>query len=387
MTQQRKLLVDQINEILYNSETKKYRFIRTLETHPDVCKDIIDETAFLNVIPNCLLITRVWYILNDLYEIRRCPGCGKELLTNCNSLNYPVPPLCGSRECAKIMRNIVMTQRYGNDWKQQWASKVKNTISNQYGVDNVMYVPEIRQRQQQNAKSKVDRDGIQILAKREDTVLRRYGVKNVGMCEDHTKKMQDTSLRVYGAVSYSSTAECKAKVSAAWENKTEEERAEITSKHRATFLLHYPSGVSPKQLSARRVLYNYKDIMFDSSYELMYYIYCLDHGIQIMRNTKAIPFVVDDIQHMYIPDFVINSNELVELKGLHFYNAQGDLINPFTDDELIQRIFNAKGKLMKELNVTVITDIHPYKQYVEETYGKDYVQQFKIKSWTHKPRG
>ena len=59
----------------------------------------------------------------------------------------------------------------------------------------------------------------------------------------------------------------------------------------------------------------YKGYYCDSSYELAYVIYNLDHNISFQRNTKYYDYIGDDNKlHKYYPDFIEN-NYLIEIKG------------------------------------------------------------------------
>ena len=58
----------------------------------------------------------------------------------------------------------------------------------------------------------------------------------------------------------------------------------------------------------------YKNIWCDSTWELAYLIYCLDHHITIKRNTEKFHYIYKDKKHHYIPDFIVNG-KLVEIKG------------------------------------------------------------------------
>jgi hypothetical protein len=44
-------------------------------------------------------------------------------------------------------------------------------------------------------------------------------------------------------------------------------------------------------------------------------IYCLDHNIKIVRNTKFYIYEYNGIKHKYYPDWLINDNLLVETKN------------------------------------------------------------------------
>lgn len=60
----------------------------------------------------------------------------------------------------------------------------------------------------------------------------------------------------------------------------------------------------------------YKGIRCDSSYELAFLIYCLDHNINIKRCEKIYKYIYEDKEHLYFPDFIIN-NTIIEIKGYH----------------------------------------------------------------------
>lgn len=59
----------------------------------------------------------------------------------------------------------------------------------------------------------------------------------------------------------------------------------------------------------------YKGYRCDSTYELVYIIYNLDHGIYFERNTTGYPYEYEDTLHTYYPDFRLADGSLVEIKG------------------------------------------------------------------------
>lgn len=61
----------------------------------------------------------------------------------------------------------------------------------------------------------------------------------------------------------------------------------------------------------------YKGIHCDSSWELAYILYCELHNIEIKRyDGDKLEYVsVDGVIHNYIPDFIINNETIVEIKG------------------------------------------------------------------------
>lgn len=62
----------------------------------------------------------------------------------------------------------------------------------------------------------------------------------------------------------------------------------------------------------------YKGIHCDSSYELAFLIYCLDHNINITRNLDGFPYIYNGKNHTYYPDFKINDS-YIEIKN---YNSE-----------------------------------------------------------------
>jgi len=64
---------------------------------------------------------------------------------------------------------------------------------------------------------------------------------------------------------------------------------------------------------ARRGMY--KGYWCDSSWELAFIMWCLDHDITIERNTKGFPYIWYKKKHYFFPDFVIDG-KYYEIKGV-----------------------------------------------------------------------
>ena len=127
-----------------------------------------------------------------------------------------------------------------------------------------------------------------------------------------------------------------------------------------------------------RKYYIYKDIHFDSSWELYYFIYNEDNGNNISRCTTHYKYLFENITHTYTPDFIINGVE-VDVKGSHF--IQNDkMINPY--DRSQDDLSEAKHQCMIKNNVKLILEdeINKCKDYVDSKYGQNYIDQFEITS-------
>lgn len=95
----------------------------------------------------------------------------------------------------------------------------------------------------------------------------------------------------------------------------------------------------------------YKGMFLNSTYELAYVMYHLDHGIQIERCDKY--FLYEDLDgktRKYFPDFIVDGR-IIEIKG---YKSQVDKIKASTCDAIL---------LYKD-------DLSDIFSYVTEKYGK-----------------
>jgi hypothetical protein len=102
----------------------------------------------------------------------------------------------------------------------------------------------------------------------------------------------------------------------------------------------------------------YNGFWCDSSYELAYLIYCLDHNIKIERNKKYYEYEYEGKIHKYYPDFIVN-NELVEIK-----NYESELTN-------------AKLKSVNEkITIYYRNTIKPFIDYVKQKYGKKFIELY-----------
>ena len=103
----------------------------------------------------------------------------------------------------------------------------------------------------------------------------------------------------------------------------------------------------------------YKGFYFDSSWELAFIVYCLDHDIPIMRNKQKFPYIFEEKTRSYYPDFIIE-NKFYEIKGYITAQVQAK-IDQFP------------------LPLVVITkkEMEKYLMYTRTKYGKDFVHVLK----------
>lgn len=101
----------------------------------------------------------------------------------------------------------------------------------------------------------------------------------------------------------------------------------------------------------------YKNFFCDSSWELAYLIYHLDHNIEIKRNYERFEYIFEGKIKNYIPDFIVN-NELIEIKG---YNSSE---------------WQVKLTTVRNIKVLYKNDIKPYLEYVTSKYGKNFIELY-----------
>ena len=101
----------------------------------------------------------------------------------------------------------------------------------------------------------------------------------------------------------------------------------------------------------------YKGFFCDSSWELAYVIYCLEHDIDIKRNTTKRQYHWNGKIKNYLPDFIV-SGILTEVKG--FKTAQ----------------WLAKIEANPDIKVLYEQDLLPILDYVEKKYGKNFISLY-----------
>lgn len=104
----------------------------------------------------------------------------------------------------------------------------------------------------------------------------------------------------------------------------------------------------------------YQGIPCDSSWELAFVIYCLDHDLDIQRNTKSFLYEYEGTTHNYFPDFIVNDTYF-EIKG---YPSSKDLVK-------IEQ-FRKSHKLV----VIDSSSINKYIDYCTYKYSKHFIEMY-----------
>lgn len=141
--------------------------------------------------------------------------------------------------------------------------------------------------------------------------------------------------------------------------KWSEERRKNHSESMKRAVLQHPESYSVSYGVRSKKIIKY-DIRFDSTWELIFYEWCLKNDINVIDNLKFFPYTYNGKEHLYNPDFYLpDYNIYVEVKGYttdvdiakwqHFNKdlyilkaAEIDLINKdeFKLEEIIKEVAN-----------------------------------------------
>ena len=103
----------------------------------------------------------------------------------------------------------------------------------------------------------------------------------------------------------------------------------------------------------------YKGYFCSSSWELAYVIYNLENNIKFKRNKKGFDYIIDGEKHKYYPDFLLENNVYVEIKGLKYKGTKEKIEQFPCDIEVIDK-----------------TKIKKYIEFVVERYGKNFIELY-----------
>ena len=101
----------------------------------------------------------------------------------------------------------------------------------------------------------------------------------------------------------------------------------------------------------------YKGIHCDSSWELAYLVYHLDHNLYIERCKEKRQYVWNNKQHTYYPDFITDDG-IIEIKG-------------YSTDQ-----WKSKEEQNSDVKVLYKNEIKPYLDYVTNKYGTDFIKLY-----------
>jgi len=213
-------------------------------------------------------------------------------------------------------------ERYGSETPFPFnCNKLNEIIKEKYNVDNISQLDEIK-------------------IKKEESCLKHFGVSNPSYSKEVLSKIENTLYQRYG--------------------------------------VKHPLQYREFQLKTKSK-YIYEDINFDSSWELIFWLYNKEVlNNNITRILDPLIYYYNDEEFKYFPDFKID-DKIYEIKGDHFFNDEGILIDPWDNSEYGNGKAKAKYDCMLENHITILrgNDIKPYYNWFKEKYGIKYLNNFR----------
>ena len=103
----------------------------------------------------------------------------------------------------------------------------------------------------------------------------------------------------------------------------------------------------------------YQGYYCQSSWELAYVVYQLEHNVNFIRNKQVFSYMLDGIKRSYFPDFYLVDEDIyVEIKG-YYDNKTQEKEKQFPQD--------------KKLQILKKAEMQPILDYVINKYGKNYI--------------
>lgn len=211
----------------------------------------------------------------------------------------------------------------------------------------------------------------QTLKQRELTCLKIYGSKNIFSSDYGKNKIRETCLKNYG-VPYSGMSSIKKKHTEEsnikkYGVKNVNQVPEIKERGTTTLMKNYGQLFNYSK-------YKYDNHKFDSSWEIIYYMYLKDHKIQFEFHKTNFFFTYKKEGKLkrYYPDFIVE-NEIHEIKGDQFFNDKNE---PY--DTVHKLWWKEKYQCMIDHNVKILrsADLKPVFEWFYSIYDNNYLQKF-----------
>ena len=267
----------------------------------------------------------------------------------------------GDPHYTNVQKIMATLSKKTKEEKDEIYNKVRSTNLERYGGH-----PASRQEQKDRTKQ---------------TCIEKYGVVSPGLSQDVKKKIEQTNLEIYGVKNVFANEDIKNKI-----KKTNIERYGVENPRKSKFIDNKIKKTCIERYGAEcsfsnhdirvkcQQSYNYRNIFFDSSWELAYYIYLTDHDIDFQYQPD---YFFEFLGKRYYPDFKVNG-KFQEIKGEHFFDGD-KMVNPYDRSKEQDKIYEAKHQCMIHNGVDILRyeQMKPILDYIYKTYSKHYLKLFK----------
>lgn len=240
----------------------------------------------------------------------------------------------------------------------------------------------IKQTKKQCEKTFIERYGVrspmQNSAMKErikNTIKEKYSCNFYTQSATFKEKSEHTKTIKYNDKTFNNRDKAKITMSTRYGAPTTLESSILQEKIKETCMQKYgcenPMQNHEIQTKAHKSIV-FNDINFDSSWELIYYLYLKAKNIKFEFHPKIkFSYSFKNEDHYYFPDFKIE-NDFIEIKGPHFFE-NGKMINPY--DRSQDPLYEAKHQCMIRNHVKIITNCKNEMNFILEFYGNEFIKE------------
>lgn len=187
-----------------------------------------------------------------------------------------------------------------SNWNQE---KVKNTVKEKYGVDNIMNVEEFRNRLSLSLKDTWVKNHDEIVNKIKSTTFERFGVEFAQQCESVKQKQRETIMKNHGVSHYS---------------KTDKFRKDSSNR----MMLNNPYNSVDIWKNNILKVYKSTDLKYQSSYEYDFLEFCEKNQVlHLIKKSPSFRYINRESYHF--PDYLYNDCVVIEIKSKWILDIQG----------------------------------------------------------------
>jgi hypothetical protein len=292
-----------------------------------------------------------------------CISCGQEFSLTKTKIQRNLKNSEKLVKCRSCNFNDTISNRTSED-RTLMQEKRKKTNLEKYGCENAFQLEKVKELSRK--RDWTDRNN-----KSRQTCLEKYGVDNVAKTDFVKDKINKTLIDRYGSVEESYKQRQLLAKKTNLEKRGHDSNFKDEDFHKKSIQTQIEKY--GRAIYSRNYIYN--DVCFDSSWELAYYIYLVDHNINFEYQPKVeITYIGEDnLKHNYYPDFKVD-NKLQEIKGNQFFNENNEPFCKITNTwwkEKYDCMLSNNIEILREQDLSYVFD------YIKQTYGNDYLSKFK----------
>lgn len=298
-----------------------------------------------------------------------CSECKETAVRNLNSISFPfLCKSCSFKRLFKERPEIIEKQKQTNiehyggvGFAASFGRGVLEQIKEKHGgigfsskTSKEKYIATMNERY--NCDYPLQSEELQ--QRYHDTCNARFGTDWPSQNKNIVDKIKDSCIQHNGGQGFASPS--------------------VLAKYNETCIKKYGEGVDASKTyeanCRNRKKYIYDKRVFDSSWELAYYIWLKDHNESFEFHPKTQFSYVDRFgkTHKYNPDFLVG-DQYVEIKGKQFLNENGELIDPFTNE-----VCKEKTECLWRNKIIILSKCENFIKFVKQKYGRNFIKNCRI---------